>query len=577
MRTPILVAMVCAMLATAALGDVVYLKNGKTYEGKVTRQGDKIIIDVQIGAIEVDASEVIYIATAPVEPRATSPASQPGLITPLRPRKDLSPLERATRPEPLVFLCMRSLAASSSTNVGDELRQQIEQYRAMCHDRKRKGEADWIGPGDFLRRRQVFAAHLKEARDLVRQANSNRVPTPKQTAAEALAQRRKLEVLAFGKMQQAARAWADPLLQRFLLGVAEVEWRDPKQAEELFRSCIDDLPLVAAFHQGLGLALQQSDRPLEALTEFIQMLELRPDSPDGLKLLKDAMAKVPGSQTKAPAYVSAEEFVKQWGESSGSGGIVAPGGLGGGFGGLGGKAGAGIAWLLPGKPAAIKDETLPELPYDRLFTRQAVGVPIGDKTLMVDKAVLDDALELFVQIDAKTIVPASTRKVTSFGKIKEPPLVLVSVEGYGFTPAEADEKAKFAVGDKVTAYGLGLYESMGGAVRQAGGKIESVAAEGTLKLSVTLAPGEAAGPVVTSDGKLAGFLAGKTDVRAENGGPDAMIPLADAAALIKQAKKGSSYGGQNLYGRAVRKAPASRPATGRFFIVYALCGEKFEK
>ncbi len=124
----------------------------------------------------------------------------------------------------------------------------------------------------------------------------------------------------------------------------------------------------------------------------------------------------------------------------------------------------------------------------------------------------------------------------------------------------------------LTAYGLGLYEQMGSGIRAIRGEVES-ADDGSVRVSARLAPGEAAGPVVAEDGRLVGFLAGRTDVTADGGGANRMIPVSELAALIKQARRpASDYGGS--FGRPKRKA-ASQPVAGKSFVVYATMAEEF--
>ena len=124
----------------------------------------------------------------------------------------------------------------------------------------------------------------------------------------------------------------------------------------------------------------------------------------------------------------------------------------------------------------------------------------------------------------------------------------------------------------MTAYGLGIYEQMGQAVRKISGTITHVDPNGTVQVSMQLLPGEAAGPILTEDNRLIGFLEGRTTVKADKGGPNRLIPLARISQLIKRARRSSS----SRFSRLKRKAPPV-PAEGKFFVVHATFGERFQE
>ena len=86
--------------------------------------------------------------------------------------------------------------------------------------------------------------------------------------------------------------------------------------------------------------------------------------------------------------------------------------------------------------------------------------------------------------------------------------------------------------------------------------------------SAGLAPGEAAGPIVPSDKRLAGFLAARSDVNGDMGGPDRVIPAAPIAELIERAGRRLSSAGTTTGRRAKRKITPRR-VEGVFFAVFA--------
>jgi hypothetical protein len=147
------------------------------------------------------------------------------------------------------------------------------------------------------------------------------------------------------------------------------------------------------------------------------------------------------------------------------------------------------------------------------------------------------------------------------------------VEGYEFTPVEV--AAEGPEGDRdILVYGANSFAEMGTDMRKVAGKVGKAADDGQVKTTAPLSPGESAGPVFTAEGKLAGFLAAKTDALAEGGGPDRLIVLSERDSMVRAAQR--SYGGYAEYGYVKEKSPETRPAPGRAFIILAIFGEKFE-
>jgi hypothetical protein len=68
MRTFVLIS-AAVLLAAAARGDVVYLKNGKSIEGKVTVKGEKVVVEIAHGTVSFPKSKVLRIErkASPVE------------------------------------------------------------------------------------------------------------------------------------------------------------------------------------------------------------------------------------------------------------------------------------------------------------------------------------------------------------------------------------------------------------------------------------------------------------------------------------------------------------------------------
>jgi hypothetical protein len=191
--------------------------------------------------------------------------------------------------------------------------------------------------------------------------------------------------------------------------------------------------------------------------------------------------------------------------------------------------------------------------------------------LLVDGDALNDIpphvtfLSVTVVIDDRTLAAA---KVGRKGSDKNPPLATLTVPGYEFTPLTAAKTTKFKAPMGARIFAANAYQEMGQTVRELKIKVKALDADGNPKIDEKVLPGEAAAAVVTDDGVLAGFLAGKTDVTAEGGGPNKFYPLKSILPLIGGGGAftgGSSAGGDN----------PPKPAAGKCFLVRIVLGETF--
>ena len=557
------ILLVLSVTSAIVAADVVYLRNGKKYEGKVTRRGGKITVKMAFATMTFDANEVIHVEKKVVPDRSKDPKSDPDHL-PAPKRKFM--IADATRPEPIAFVNMRSLMVAAAGPDSDDLRQQVDRWQIAAHDNKRKAGAKWLSPADYVRKRKAYLGYLEEARKYQR-----KTWRPGSSKPETLQQQRN-RTAAMSRLYAAAKTWADPSLRVFLLGVVAYHRRQWATAEEYFASCTRALPRVAMFHQARGIALSAAGRPVEAMDELAITLRLRPGDRDAIRLLKRAMAKVPGKDIRSKAYLDADKLLniydlKRLGRPTRS---------------------RGIKWLAPGKSWTARDKTLPVPTMDRLTFRQAVAVPVGPQALLVDADAVADALAVHVRIDENTLVVGKARSASGSSTTTTRRLALVTVTGIEFTPVGADiDKAKpkdpnappdkppLAKGQAVTVYGLGVWEQMGSRVRKVPATIKKVAEDGTVsRISARLLPGEAAGPILTGDNRLVGFLAPRTTVKVHNGGPHKFIPLARMAQLIKRGRRRSSSSSKYLR-KDAKTAPT--PAGGSFFVVYVTAGEKFEQ
>jgi hypothetical protein len=315
------------------------------------------------------------------------------------------------------------------------------------------------------------------------------------------------------------------------------------------------------------VALLGLDRQLDAMDQCLQVLRLEPDSADALSALRKAMAAVKGGQTTTEIYLQAAKAMRDYSEPA-----AGPVNL----------AAKTINWALPGKPVSAKEGSLPVPTYDRMVFRQAIAVPVAPHVLLVDRQLVDrsldqDALDVFVRIDDKTIVRGKFSKLAggTMAAKADSPFAAVTVPDCTFTPVTIDDKLALAAGQSVTVHGLSIFEEMGAKPRAFSAQAKAADdgdAPGALNLSEWLAPGEAAGPIFLSGTGLVGFVAGKTDVTLDFGGPDKIIPIADVAAAAKKCKSAGSSSGFSGASHAGRKITPT-VATGDTFIVYATAGE----
>ena len=556
MRNRLLGLWVCLLVAGAAAGDVVFLKNGKSHRGQVTREGNKVLIRTALATIAVDAKDVekIIKSDEPSEPVVESSAA-PTVTLDTR-----SPEDRYVRPESHAFAAMRQLAATGGFG-GENLREQINTWRAKAHDSERKVRGKWYSIKDIELAREEFAAQLKRARPV----QSQILRAGATTAAGRTEQARLRRTLA-PFLRQAALAWPDDLISEFLLGVAQLESLNHIGAQQIFKRLAAAAPRVGAFRQGQALALAGREMPLEALSACLEALQLQPDSREAMQLVSEAIESTPGKLMAETTYVTAKAIMELYDASAKKR-----------------YAMHGTNWLMPGRTWMGREFTLPTPPCDRLTFRQAVGVPVGANALLVDRTALSKAAEVFVAIAPGIVVPGRSQSSGGGGgsgmlsaggpsarKKDAPPVELVYVDDFTFTPLPAADP-KAAKGQTVTAYGLGIYEEMGSDLRTFEAVVEADAKSGQITLSQKLLAGEVSAPVVTKTGQLLGFLQGKTDVAADGGGGDRFVGVEEMSHLVKRAGR-SSTGGFGSYSRVKRKI-TPKPAAGRHFVVFTTATE----
>jgi tetratricopeptide (TPR) repeat protein len=563
---PILLCTILLLLAVSSVADVVYLRDGRTFEGTVSREDGKVIVEHRRGRKVIEEDLVLHIevssspedtSASPQTPQPTSPArpadtaSLPGGVSP-EPDSVVG-LEQAGRAEPIIFLLMRRLEQMPAGMQALQIRQKIERWRIVAHDRKRRAGDSWLSPDDFQRRRAVHLALLNEAEELHRKAASLeriRDPNPQQEA-----QRKGYELRANQKLKQAAATWADPTLRNFLMGAASLALDDLRAAEAAFRRARKDMPLVAAFAQGQGLAMLASKREIQAVEAFSDALRLRPDSSEIVEQLREAMRQTPGALIQTEPYLEAASLLEGYDKRNSR------------------RNTQGTFWALPGRDVHVREGSLPTPPYDRLSFRQGVGVPIGEGALLVDENAVRDALEVYVRLPNGEVIAAEARRGASYrrGSRSDAPLSVVTVAGARFRPISPDPNALQRPGTPLVLRTIDSYAAMGPEIRNEEGKVLQVK-DGAqrLRISVSLLPGEAAGAILTNTGLLAGFVAPRLDEMADSGGERRVITLDEIEPQLRQTR---THSRSHRFDRRIEP----RSVEGDCFVVVGIFGERLSE
>lgn len=548
---------VLTFVAVAA-GETVYLRDGRTLVGKVTRQKGKVRIEMSYGTVVVNESDVTYIGQGQPE---TQPAVS-AAVDDYRPAAaQVRPVvqwdqSQATLPEPILFMTARrvELLPETLTHGGQ---QELQQWRAAVHDRQRKISGQWVARDQQDRRRAAFQEKLQQANEKARQAARlyDRTPADK-------ARKRRLEAEAQEELLAAAQLWPDTVIRLFFLATLDLRSKEYAQAEGRFRWCVEAEPLVAAFRQGRGLALVGLKQHLQALEEFILCLKLRDDTYQTLKLLEDAMKETPGSLIKHPTYGQAKELLDRYEKPKYPYRSY----------------GRDISWLMPGKPWTTRDDTLFAPPYDRIVAKQALAVPVSENgVLLVDSNAISGAYLMYVEVAPDQFARADTPRYVSYSaraRDQDVPVTAIAVRGVTFTPVDVEKPAPLKAQQKLTIRAANVYRQMGTEIRTGETTVVSVDGD-TVQLESALLPGEAVGAAF-ADGRFAGFLTARDKPEAEGCGQSVFVKPADVTAWMARMKRyltgPPSY--RSSTAPVLKEDARKLTATGNVFLVHILHGEK---
>ncbi len=559
------------LVAVAAVGDTVYMRDGRKFVGKVTEKNGKYLVKMAYGATTVKKSDVIYVAYGA---GATMPASAPSPANRKLADPSLSRIRRwnineATLPEPIVFMLSRQLELLGRAGT-DTMCRQLQQWKIAAHDGKRKLGRRWLTRTQQRRYRAAFEKRLRQGDKFAHQAESIFPRTGSDRA-----KKRRLRSIAEQEYAAAVRALPDAIMRDFFTAVLDLRNRKYKIAENGFARCARAEPLVAAFRQGRGIALSNLKQPLAALAEFTCCLRLRDDTDETIRLVAAAMKDVPGAKLGNPVYLKAQNLLDRYEKPQRTSPI----------------RNTGIAWLMPGSPWQKRlyrqsgrtgdDRSQPDMrfallrpSYDRIISRQALAIPVSETALLVDKNAIAGAKILYVQIAPNMLVRAWTSRSSRYygrrGDRPEMPLAIIHTEGVTFTPVNVEKAVALKTGQTVTICGVNLYRRMGTKIRKGAA---NVTGDG-VKLSTGLLPGETVGAVLAGNA-FAGLLTARTQPQEKGCGKSSFIKPADLAVWLKPLKRSlDRKTNSRSRGPKIKKDTPKRTAKGNVFLVHVLIGEK---
>jgi tetratricopeptide (TPR) repeat protein len=565
-------------LPAIAGADVVFTSDGREIAGQVTEADGVVTITQANGDVtEVPEDEVIYIVrrdedggngstdlptdyAPPVmdELDNDEPTSEPAVDTSDESPRVITPpavrfrLEDITRPDVIAFMYMRRIADAHGDNLV-ELDQTLQIWQGRAHDQARKVGNDWVTPNVFAARRENFEDLLDDATTLARELA--RIDDDDEDAEDTRAQ---LQRQLAAALLRAANSWADPEIRRFLQAVAYYQAEDYRSAARLFEQLRRDYPMVTAYHQGYGLsATMVSGQELDALSAFINALELEPESAAMLANLQEGLDNVPGSQTRDEIFQEALAVRERYRDSA-----------------LETRPPANLTWVMPTSRGWLcRSGVLPLPSCDRIVYRQGWAIPVAADTLLVDREVTRDAGRVFIRIDEDTVVPAEVLRSNSL-QSQLPMMAMIRTREAVFTPLQAIAEPNCSVGDGASFTALGLYTEMGTDPRHVATVVAEVLDGRPTVLMDALAAGESATAVTDSQGRLLGFLEGKTDYLATDGGEDAFIPISPdlGRQLVSLAQRR-----RNDSSRSIREPIEPIAVQGGGFQIFAIATETFDE
>lgn len=560
-----LLAAAVLLCPAAGLGDTLYLDDGSELTGKVTKKGQTYhLVDADGKTHVIPAAKVFYVAgeSAPPPPppaddgsarESAEPSTPPVAHDKTPPDEPASALETASShehvshgevalPESILFALYRQKLTHPDRAASID--RTIRKYRRLAHEKQRQAGRHWVTQEDFAKARQLFLQRNTEAQEFWKKAQSA-LPKDEQAATAAEQKEYQTNLTEATKLHdEAARTWLDPTIQSFLRAEAARRSDDTTRAIALYSRLVAAQPDMPVYRQGYALALLANGRDEQALREAMTAAALAVgQSRYGLGLMRHVMDNSGGSAVNFPTFERARTMLK--GESSRRS-----------------RRQRKLAWLFPGDRETDEEGALPAPPADRYTIRQAVAVPVGPHRVIVPAWAVAGVEQAAIRIDADTYLGVEVSRRDSRSR---DPLVILDVPGASFSPVETTvlSSGQAAV---VELYAANVFAEMGSTLRQFPAELTPrVGGEATI--STGILPGESAGAIF-HQGKLAGFLAGKTDAMTKTFS-DRMISDKDFRDALDEAGKKSRHSSADSSGLP------PKAAAGRVFLLRAIVPETF--
>lgn len=548
-RFLILSAAACLLLSTAARADRVILNDGRVYEGRVTEAADVVYVQTRHGRLpaipKTDVRQIIYGDAPPTAEDTTVPGPSGEL--------DASAFPQAERPEPIIFVLMRRLQSMEPGIGSARVRESLRLWQAAAQDGVMQSGRGWIRQDEIQRRRTTALTALREANDLLRQARdltgrADRSDRARQT---------QLRTQGLAKLRSAAMSFPGPVVSGFLVGQGALLQDDYAGALRAFDACVKAQPLVAAFYQGRAAAFDGLSRPVDALRDYVTLLNMTGDPQSGADLA-DALQRMPASTMRSRPYQDAQALLERHGIPPPSRQPRSTG------------TDRGFSWRMPGGAWRAQAGTVAEPLVDAFVASKAVAVPVAPSVLLVDAAVVAGADVLLLEVAPGLLVPAEPVRLRTPRGSQAPAVAAVLVEGFAFTPVPFDATVAAARGEELVLHAHSAPEELDpDGPRRALVRVLDVPADGAPAVSAELRPGESAGPLLTLDGRLVTFLAGRADPAVDNGGAHVVLPPADLAPLVADAQRSGAPRNSSPRTRA-----GAEPQTveGTLFTLHAIAG-----
>ena len=512
-----------------AQADTVYLSNGKSVKGKVTKKNGKVIVVTSKGKrLVFEKSDILYIAKdnnsktdseSKDKPSTTenksdndseSKSDKPDSKTTETNNSGSGSEKLQTRvtskdgtltPEHEVFRFLRKRnAAIKAGKTGANYKTSIDNFRVKAHDKEIRFKGKWINQKTISKIFKRFGELKSDANAAlsgkVRPRKKIKGKKRRKRYKEIAKNNRKKECIKY--LKKAAVLVPDQTMRKFYLGLCALRGEKYTTASGFFSSCIKQSPLNQAYHQALVKAYFNDKKYAKAFLALNEFAKKFPNSSQPFELIKDCLSKMPGKERKKTytkvSKALAKQFYKKFSKIRRN------------------SRSRLTSWSFPDKN--LSDSRKVSIPTPSSYYYQscsALAVPVTSKKLLLDRGALLGTCRVYVEIGSGIYAEAKFSKVKSSSKEKVPNLATITVPGYSFTPVERSKSKNIPIDTNLTGYTVNWLSSLGTKKRKFTSKVGSVDEDGNIILKKGIAAGETAAPIFTKSGEFAGFIPGYTN------------------------------------------------------------------